>query len=90
MSAEYPQHDKLHAVKLESQAQGAFVEWLQARGIFLCKSTGELGDWHPVYESVTQLLAEYHGIDLAKLEKEKRAMLADFQRQSEQARKEAA
>jgi hypothetical protein len=33
--SEYPEHDKLHTVVDESQAQGAFIEWLSDQGIKL-------------------------------------------------------
>lgn len=63
MSA-YPQHDALAAVADISQAQGEFVDWLVQHG------------YADLFGNVTDLLAEFHGIDMAALEAEKRAMLA--------------
>jgi hypothetical protein len=60
----YPQHAALAAVQSVSQAQGEFVDWLVERG------------HADLYGDVQTLLAEFHGIDLAALEQEKRAMLA--------------
>jgi len=34
----YPGHDKLMAVKDETQAAGDFVEWLGGQGIFLARN----------------------------------------------------
>lgn len=62
--SEYPEHDKLSAIKAESQAQGELLEWLADRG------------WLHLPMSIQNVLAEYHEIDLKKIETEKRAMLA--------------
>lgn len=62
--SEYPEHDKLSAIKNESQAQGELLEWLADRG------------WTNMPMSIQNVLAEYHEIDLKKIETEKRAMLA--------------
>lgn len=72
--SDYPEHDKLHAVKDKSQAIGEFVEWLQEQGIHLASwhNGTQLRPWH---ESIEDLLARHFEIDLAKLEAEKRAML---------------
>ncbi len=35
---DYPEHDKVHAVKDRSQACGEFLDWLGSKGIFLCKA----------------------------------------------------
>lgn len=86
----YPEHEKLHAVADKSQACGEFLEWLQARytiaeyhvhskhcqdedGRACISSTEEL---YPTSINVRKLLAEFFEIDEAKLEDEKRAMLA--------------
>lgn len=50
----------------ESQVQGEFVEWAIEKGYLL--TDADLGD----------MLAEYHGIDLTKIEAEKRAMLKEI------------
>jgi hypothetical protein len=92
--ADYPEHEKLRAIQSQSQLLGEFLdEWCSARGIELCrlvdsgKRTGFRGDddrdvvmeYSPV-TSTHRLLAEFFGIDLAKIEQEKRAMLAALER----------
>jgi hypothetical protein len=85
VESRYPQHDKLRAVQAESQAQGEFVDWLEEQGIFLAEwvkvsslpSSSER--LVPATTPLRDLLAEYHGVDQAELEREKRAML-DAQR----------
>ena len=75
---DYPEHDKVRAVKTESQAIGGFIEWLAEQGIFMCtrRRHGMIGDdLLPVGESIEVLLARYFKVDLEKFENEKRAML---------------
>lgn len=64
--SEYPEHDRLQAVHVESQAQGELLEWLR--------------DYKGIYLDITTILAEYHEIDLNKIETEKRAMLAEIRK----------
>ena len=81
-----PEHDKLRAVKDESQGIGAFLEWLREEGLTVCRfqqlvrHSGELGDYspegyYPTRDGTEKLLARYFEIDLDKLESEKHAML---------------
>lgn len=76
---DYPEHNKLHLIKDESQAQGDFLEWLGEQKIRLCVWSDEDKEYAPIYESTEKLLARYHEIDLNKLEQEKRAMLDALQ-----------
>lgn len=75
----YPEHDRLKAVKAESQALGEFLEWLQAvdgGDSVICERTRGTDDRLYINTKTTnQLLADYFGIDLSILESEKRAML---------------
>ena len=81
--SEYPEHDKLTAIQAQSQKIGEFLEWLQCDkhvrllGEYGSKTTEE-GEpvYVPIRQSKQQLLAEFFEIDLAKLEEEKRQMLA--------------
>lgn len=69
--SEYPEHDKMQAIKNDSQAQGEILEWLSSsKGIMLG-------------QGISELLAEYHEIDLKKIETEKRAMLAKIRGEGE-------
>lgn len=83
--SEYPEHEKMAAVHEQSQAQGEFLEWLaNAKGFVLCeRNTLDWGDdrFVPADQNVERLLAEYHDIDLEKVEAEKRAMLDRCRRQ---------
>jgi hypothetical protein len=97
--SKYPEHDKLQAVKVKSQACGEFIEWLQhkkkielasrhshtdscedAEGESRCGLEQDQLIEH--YGRMEELLAEFFGIDRKKLELEKRAMLADLQREN--------
>lgn len=69
----YPEHEKLSAIKQESQAIG---EFLDTAPYVLC----EVADdrlW-PVGKPINDLLAAYFGIDPDRLEREKSAMLEDL------------
>jgi len=73
--SDYPEHDKLAAVSEESQAQGELLDWLSDQGVHLMLwDTREEAFLH-WSKPINQILAEYHGIDLGKVEAEKRAML---------------
>ena len=76
--SDYPEHQKLRAVKDKSQCVGEFIEWLGEQGIMLCCNDGQVGmypiNW-PITESRNKLLARFFGIDLNRLEDEKLAML---------------
>lgn len=74
--SDYPEHDKMHAIVAETQAAGEFIEWLGTQGLFLARN--EPGHNFPRYDetSITTLLARWQGIDLNKIEAEKRQMLA--------------
>lgn len=83
----YPEHEKLQKVKEQSQAQGAFLEWLGERGFVICRFQPEFdgcgGEFEPARITIEQLLAMCHGIDLGKLEQEKQQMLDELRRAQE-------
>ena len=73
-----PECEKLSAIAPQSQIVGEFLEWLtQDKGY--CIAEENLGDSSetliPVYTTTEKLLAEHFGIDLNKVEKERRALL---------------
>lgn len=85
-----PEHDKLRAIKDESQLIGAFLEWLGENGYSLCRyeaftrHSGEPGDYtpsgyYPTPLGIEDLLARFFDIDLDKLEEEKQAILQQLQ-----------
>lgn len=79
---DYPEHEKLKAIKDRSQACGEFIEWLNhSKRIHLAEySHGEL---YPTTKSLLDLLADFFEIDRQKLEDEKLAMLAEQRRLNE-------
>lgn len=69
---EYPEHQKLRAVRAQTQAAGAFFDWLQnERGYEMVGPDG-------VYVPIDELLADWKGIDARELEREKLAMLEEL------------
>lgn len=79
----YPEHDKLDKVKVLSQAQEEFLEWLEKeKGLVLCDivDNDSIGEYVLSFTPIIKLLAEYHHIDLNALELEKRQMLEELRR----------
>lgn len=74
----YPEHEKLAAVKDQSQAIGEFLDWLNGDGVHLARWDEEWDRYFPVHESINALLARRFGIDLDRIEAEKRAMLDEI------------
>lgn len=71
----YPEHDKLHEIKDQTQAVHDFLEWAQhEKGIQLARVDDRTDRMYPEPTSQMDLLAEWAGIDLDKLEAEKRQM----------------
>lgn len=104
-AAAYPEHHKLGQIKDKSQTIGEFLDRGPYRICELvCMRCGEvqhLGrvgesccnaprpEYVPLRQSIGRLLAEYFGIDLAKLDPEKREMLAEIRRQNDTREAEA-
>jgi hypothetical protein len=66
-------------VKDEAQIIADFIEWANAapRHLTLCQPTeSTVTPWRPAATPRDRLVAEFLGIDLDRLESEKRAMLA--------------
>lgn len=98
----YVEHDRVAAVKAESQAIGQFLEWLSEEGLELARrhehadgcydEDGRLAcgyrrdELAAEHSSIEVLLARYFDIDLNKLEAEKRAMLARLRERLDDAR----
>lgn len=74
----YPEHEKLSAVADKSQVIGDFLLDREEGGVVLAAYSPELDEYLPLplVAPVEYVLADYFGIDLAKIEAEKRAMLA--------------
>jgi hypothetical protein len=83
--SDYPEHDKQTKVVEQTQAAGEFIEWLESKGIFLAHHVDGHNFPQPVYTQLLELLAEWAGIDLKKIEAEKRQMLAAIRKANEAA-----
>jgi hypothetical protein len=79
---EYPEHEKLHKIKDQSQAIGEFLDWLQSsRHVILAEYPKQYKHTLvPIHMSTENILAEYFGINLNVLETEKRIMLDELKR----------
>jgi len=77
-----PELDKMTACRAQSQAQGEFLNWLMLeKDIVLAKWSNDSESVQDLYEcpvSIEALLAEFHGIDLNKVEQERRAILDEL------------
>lgn len=77
--SDYPEHDKLSKISDESQAIGQFIDWLSTQKMTVAEWIPIQGyrddQLTPMSGSITELLAAYYGIDLGKIESEKRQML---------------
>jgi len=73
--SDYPEHEKLRAVREQAQSIGEFLEWAHAERGWQLASYHEIGELAPVGESRERMFAAYFEIDLVKLEAEKCAML---------------
>lgn len=76
---DYPEHDKLRAIKERSQPIGNFLENTPG-GMRLCEYSAEWDEWFPTNRSTENILAEYFDIDLAKIEEEKRTVIEEQQK----------
>lgn len=73
----YPEHEKLEAVKDEAQIIGDF---LSATKYTLCELVEGKVETHylPVVGKVEEAIADYFNIDMQRLEAEKQAMLDEI------------
>jgi len=69
---DYPEHEKMAALRTESEAIGDF---LADSRYSLCDYDTRTGRWRPIRLPLDALLAEHFSVDLAKIEDEKAAML---------------
>lgn len=91
-----PELNRMKAVQSQSQAIGAFIEWLGNNKLTICQhddgnwhytETGEkdyrnLEGYYPDRRNIERILADYFEIDLDKVEKEKSALLDDFRQRT--------
>lgn len=75
-----PEFDRMSRVVNEhlTQEVGAFIDWLGSHDYAICEMdpvASPLRVWHPAVKSPQQWLAEMHGIDLQKVDAERRLVL---------------
>lgn len=78
-----PECDKAVKIRNKSQSIGEFIEWLRDEKKVILASKMPIEDFEdeeietlaPAYYNLDSLLAEFFGIDLNKIEKEKRELL---------------
>lgn len=74
----YPEHEKLEAIRDQSQIIGEFLEWLSSQGIHLAKWHSHATGWDesvPLFMRIEDILAQYFDIDQNRLEDEKQEIL---------------
>ncbi len=69
-----PELDKMAAVRERSAELSAFVDWLDEHGHAICTFSEETHRFHPRY-GYEQLFADYFGIDLAAVDRERQQIL---------------
>jgi hypothetical protein len=69
-----PECDRMIAARSDTQPVGEFIEWAREQGLVLCRF-GRHDRYWPDNRSLEQLLAAWQHIDLAEVERERRAVL---------------
>jgi hypothetical protein len=83
-TSDYPECEKLAKVSETSQKIGEFLEWLNEQGFTICRLGEDNSDlFYPDYTSINQRLADFFGIDLNKVEAERRQMLETLRSQND-------
>lgn len=79
--SEYPEHQKMRAVREQSQFIGQFIDWLQNEtDLRICSYADDDGGYYLAHISTEKLLAQYLEIDLKRLEEEKCEMVAEMRK----------
>ena len=77
---ECPECDRAIAVKDKSQSIGEFLEWMELeKGLVRAYYDEDYNVYRRAHGGIEKLLAEYFEIDLDKVEREKRRLLAKLQ-----------
>lgn len=81
----YPECEKAALIRDKSQVCGEFLEWLQGEGFVIAKwQRGQQDTLRAASLNMEKTLADFFGIDLDKIETEKRAMLEDMRKLNEE------
>ena len=82
---ETPESDRLVEARYDAQPVGEFLAWVYAQGLLLCRAE----DCRPQgidHRTTEQLLADWKGIDLAEVERERMALIVQLREHAEAAR----
>jgi hypothetical protein len=71
-----PMCDKLLAERWKTELISEFLEFAEGKGWNLCKFYKDSGDWVPLYPA--PLMADFIGVDMNEVEREKRQILEDL------------
>ncbi len=72
---DFPEHEKLEALKGRNNTVGQFLDWLSEEGIELAMWSKDAEELWPHHESAPSLIARHFRISENKLEEEKQQML---------------
>lgn len=78
----YPEHERMAAVVRDSHVIGDFLTDRDEAGIKLARWDDEAGEFLPFTRTIEEHLADYFDIDLAKIETERQAMLANLREET--------
>lgn len=86
--ATYPELDKMKAAREKSAVLTEFVDWLDQNNMRICLRTEVSityrgSPYEPIPESFEKLFARFFGIDLDKVEEERRQILAELRKSNE-------
>ena len=73
--SEYPEHDKMQAIKPAADAIGEFIEWLDTTNYVLAYFDGSQYVHATGRDLITRLLAQHFNIDLSLIDAEKQQMI---------------
>ena len=77
----YPAHEQMARFQDQTQLIGEFLEWLgNTKNLHICNLENSWSghEFFPITGSTENLMAEFYGIDLKEVEKEKNDMLKDI------------
>lgn len=84
METQYPECEKMAAVKDKSQLIGEFIEWMRdEQGFEICIRSWYSREYIPMGMTIKILLAKFFDIDLNEVEKERRQMLGEMRSRDE-------
>lgn len=84
MTTDYPQSEKLSIIQDRREAIAQFVDWaFEEHDMELALREGD-DRLYPISGRLDDLILEFFGVDLAELEKERRAMLADLRGENDE------